>query len=64
LKVRCLEYYGADCREKQEEFSNSYRSVEKARRHSDRSGAEHREAEKSIQKQISRLAYGSLEMTF
>jgi len=32
--------------------------------HFDRSDAERRKAEKSIQKQISRLACGSLEMTF
>jgi len=38
--------------------------VEKTHRHFDRSGTECREVEKSIQKLISRLAYGSLEMTF
>jgi hypothetical protein len=38
-------------------------SVEKTHRHFDRSVPKGREAEKSIQKQISRLACGSLEMT-
>jgi len=42
----------------------SIRFVEKSHRHFDRSDAKHREAEKSTQNQVSRLAYGSLEMTF
>jgi len=38
-------------------------ALEKTHRHFDRSVPKGREVEKSIQKQISRLAYGSLEMT-
>jgi hypothetical protein len=39
-------------------------SVEKNHRHFDRSDAEHREVEKFVQEQISRLTCGSLDMTF
>jgi len=38
-------------------------SAEKTQCHFDRSDEKHRVAEKSIQKKISRLAFGSLEMT-
>jgi len=38
-------------------------SVEKTISHFDRNDATHREVEKSIKKKISRLAFGSLEMT-
>lgn len=45
-------------------FPNSNYFLEKADRRFDRSDAKHREVEKSVQNEISRLAFGSLEMTF
>jgi hypothetical protein len=44
-------------------YQSSMCLVEKVICHFDRSDAEHRGVEKSIKKQISRLAFGSLEMT-
>jgi hypothetical protein len=48
---------------KKVKFLSSECLMEKTNRHFDRSDMKHREAEKSVQKQISRLAFGSLEMT-